>query len=104
MFDFWLHHETFKSSQPYGEQYWQASGVSIIAGKPDKIKTSGQKCYLNGSQRKHNALLGLSWDDFCTQEYRSKRIVLLLSQVKILKLSFSNRSLRCFRLEVKSAW
>ncbi len=50
MFEFWLYHETaFKSSQPYGEQYWHANGVSIIAGKPDKSKTSGQKCYLNGS-------------------------------------------------------
>ncbi len=50
MLDIWLYHETaFKSCQPYGEPSWEANRVSFFAGKPDKIKTSGRKCYLNGS-------------------------------------------------------
>ena len=95
------YHETVvKSSQPYGEQHWQAYGVSFIAGKPGKIKNSGKKCYLNCSQRKHNALMVLSWDESCTPEYCSKRNGLVPSKVKILKLSFNHNSLRCFRLKV----
>ncbi len=64
----------------------------------------GQKCYLNSSRRKHDALLGLSWDDSGTQKYCSNRIVLHLSLVKIVQLVFSNCSLGRFRLEVKSTW
>ncbi len=44
-------------------------------------------------QKKHNALLRWSWDDFGTQEYHLKRIGQDSSQLKILKLSFSPCSL-----------
>ena len=52
----------------------------------NKIKISGEKCYLISFQRKRNALLGLSCDDSGTREYCSKKIGLVPLEVKILKL------------------
>ena len=44
------------------------SSVSFLAGKPDKIKTSGQKSSPDSYKVKQNALLRWSWNDSGTQD------------------------------------